>query len=302
MTSVELAPLTRQHGPTCPLCGSAHAAYTFSERGYKLQRCQQCDLFYVWPYPEQSMQRARVETYAYENLAISSPETYRRSQAYYYSTLFPKIRRFYTGARRVLDVGAGAGNLLRLLADEAPQAELHGIELNAERAAYVRRETRATIYETSILDFETPLRFDVVSLINVFSHVPVTRLFDTLVALLQPGGHLILKVSEMHATVRRSDYHDWEIPDHIQFLGMRTIAYLAQRWNLAVAMHERVSIADAMFTPARFAAPGRSKLRNGMKLAALKIPGALPVARSIYRAWKGERFYTSVVVLRRNPS
>jgi len=299
MSSIELASPAQQHVPACPLCGSTQSAYAFSERDYRLQRCQHCDLFYIWPYPEQIEQHTRVKTYDYENLDISTPETYRRSQTYYYNSLFPKIRSFYSGAKRVLDVGVGAGNLLQLLVEHAPQAELYGIELNAERAAYVRRQARATIYERSILDFETPLRFDVVSLINVFSHVPVTRLFDKLVALLEPTGYLILKVSEMQPTVTRSDYHDWEIPDHIQFLGMGTIDYLARRWGLSVALHERVLIADAMFTPTRFAAPGRSRLRNGMKRLAITVPFALPAARMAYKLWKGERFYTSLVVLQR---
>jgi SAM-dependent methyltransferase len=288
-----------QAPPVCPLCGSPQAVFAFAERGYRLQRCRDCDLFYIWPYPSAGEQHSRVRTYDYDNLTISTPETYRASQGYYYSTLFPKIARYYLGAARVLDVGVGAGNLLRLVAETNPRAELYGIELNAARAAYVRQTTSAQISEISILDYAPDVAFDVISLVNVFSHVPVSTLFDRLVALLAPGGRLILKVTEMRDTISRSDYHDWEIPDHIQFLGMRTIDYLAERWGLTLEWRERVPIADAMFTRARFAAPGRSGVRNSIKRLALSVPFALPLARRTYKLWKGERFYTSVVVFRR---
>ncbi|MCG8347247.1 MAG: class I SAM-dependent methyltransferase [Chloroflexales bacterium] len=284
----------------CPLCNFGGFESSFAERGYQLRRCMRCDLFYIWPYPSPSELQARVEHFDYENFSVIDPEGAYNAQSLFYQGLFPKFQSYCEQAQSVLDVGSGAGNLLKLINEVNPCAELFGVELNVQRAAFSRDLTQASICELSILELPENRTYDVITLINVFSHVPAAALFNKLSALMHENSRLILRVTEMQANVAKTDLHDWEIPDHIQFPGMRTIEHVAQNWRMEIEFHERVPIADVIFTRKRFAAVGKSRARNLLKRLALNIPFFLPLAKQAYKMMKGERLYSTVAVLRRN--
>jgi SAM-dependent methyltransferase len=282
----------------CPLCGSNVSEGKFWERKHQVRNCAECDLFYIWPYPSGDQLTARVKEYTYEGLKVQNAQSFWRSQVWYYKTLFPKLQPYFADARKVLDVGCGTGNLLELIAKRYPSLELHGVELNIARAEFARKLTDAHIYNISVLELPEDNTYDVITMINVFSHIPVRDLMDKVYRLIAQRGCLIIKTSEMKKNIVKSDMYDWGIPDHIQWLGMRTIDWIAHTWNFDIEWHERVPIADVIFTGDRFAAPGRSRLRNLLKQFALHVPFSLAFARYLYKVWKGERIYSSLIVLR----
>ena len=298
MSTASLA-LAAAASAVCPLCGHTAFADAFGERGYRLRRCTRCDLFSIHPYPTPAELAARVASYAYEDFDVIDPDGAFTAQAFFYRSLWPTIRPFFLPARTVLDVGAGAGNLLSLVREASPLAMRFGVELNHQRADYLRRRTSAQIFETSILDLPEDRTYDAIALINVFAHVPAAPLMQKLAALMHADSHLVVRVTEMKDSVARSDVHDWEIPDHIQFPGMRTFETAARRFGMRIVFHQRTPIAEMIFTRDRFAAPGKSRLRNTLKRAALLVPGFLPAARAGYTLLKGERLYSSVIVLRK---
>ncbi len=71
-------------------------------------------------------------------------------------------------------------------------------------------------------------RFDVVSLINVFSHIPDFRDFGAqLRERLNPGGHLFLETGNGGDLERRADYPDrLYLPDHLVFIGVEQMRRL----------------------------------------------------------------------------
>lgn len=80
---------------------------------------------------------------------------------------------------------------------------------------------------------QTPLseigeRFDVISLINVFSHIPDFRDFGAqLKARLNPGGWLFLETGNGGDLERRADYPDrLYLPDHLVFIGVEQMRRL----------------------------------------------------------------------------
>ena len=78
------------------------------------------------------------------------------------------------------------------------------------------------IYQVPIEEFPRDKKFDVISMINVFSHVPYfDRLYQSIHSLLNENGKVILKTGELRSDVRKQDIFDWGIPDHVHFLGAR---------------------------------------------------------------------------------
>jgi cyclopropane fatty-acyl-phospholipid synthase-like methyltransferase len=198
----------------------------------------------------------------------------------------------------VLDVGCGTGRLLELIAGQ-PEIERVGIELNRSRAEFARRISRCEIHEVPIEKFECRQPFDVIFMMNVFSHVHIDPFFSAVHRLLQDQGKLILKVGEVTRTVSKHATHDWGIPDHLHFLGMRTASILAQKYGFRITRHDRWPHSQELFAASTWQAPGRSRLRNLVKRTVAGVPGALPVLAKAYELWHGQTIYTSLIVMQK---
>lgn len=99
------------------------------------------------------------------------------------------------GESRVLEIGCGTGNVLRVLEESCPGATLVGLELFPDGLRFARERTRAALVCGQIehLPFSRP--FAVIGLFDVLEHIP-----DDVAALghvrdlLAPGGALMLTV------------------------------------------------------------------------------------------------------------
>ncbi|MFC1975742.1 class I SAM-dependent methyltransferase [Chloroflexota bacterium] len=284
---------------SCPLCKSNESRYCFSERGYKLLSCNTCDLFYIDPYPENVHEH--VQKYDYDNLEILNPNRHYQTEIQLQKMYFELIAQELDEATTLLDVGCGTGHFLERL-QNYPNLYRAGIELNKDRAAMARKKAGCDIFQIPIEEFNVEVRFDVVTMTNVLSHIPdFERLFGKLRAILTPHGKLILKVGEMKKNVAKSDVFDWQIPDHLHFLGLNTIDYICQDFNFKIRKHRRIPLSQDMFSPVYFKSPGRSKIRNIIKNLLVYTPFALPTLAKIYDIRTGQRIYSSFIVLEMVP-
>ncbi len=280
----------------CPLCKSNQSQYCFSERDYQLLACNTCDLFFIHPYPGEVHER--VKEYDYDDLEILNPERHYQAEVQLQKMYFGLIAQELDGVNSILDVGCGTGHFLERL-NTYPNLYRVGIELNKSRAAIARQKAGCDIFQIPIEEFEPKKIFDVITMINVLSHISdFDRLFGKLRAILAPGGKLILKVGEMKKNVEKGDVFDWQIPDHLHFLGLNTIDCICQKFNFKVHKHQRVPLSQDMFSPVYFKSPGRSKVRNAIKSLLAYTPLALPAIAKIYDMRTGQRTYSSFVVLK----
>ncbi len=286
--------------PHCPLCKSEEHEYCFSERGYKLLTCKSCNLFYINPYPEITEVHDRVPSYNYDHLDILKPELHYQASVQFQSRYFDLITQSIENAKSVLDVGCGTGHFLERLGQKNSQIYRVGIELNQERADFARTKANCDVFQIPVELFDQKARFDAITMLNVLSHIPnIENLFEKIREILTKDGKLVLKVGEMKNTVQKGDVFDWQLPDHLHFLGLNTINYICQKFNFKVYQHHREPLSKEMFSPMYFQAPGRSKVRNGIKYFIASIPFALPTLAKIYDMQTGQRIYSSLIVLQK---
>jgi SAM-dependent methyltransferase len=93
----------------------------------------------------------------------------------------------------VLDVGTGMGYLLAAFAEELPQYDRVGYDLNDEKEALIRANGATDFYSGSLEDI--PRKFDLITLNHVLEHLfdPV-RVLKQASALLKPDGYLAVIV------------------------------------------------------------------------------------------------------------
>jgi SAM-dependent methyltransferase len=285
--------------PVCPLCGSSNGKSMFTQRGHTLIACDVCELFFIYPYPRDiDHHHEAVSDYAYEELEVLGIQRQYQNEILFYTRFFDLVDKECSDASVILDVGCGCGHLLERLASHR---NLHraGIELNRERAAMARKVARCEIFEVPIEDFRSPTHFDVVILMNVFSHVPaIDRLFEKLRSILTERGRVILKTSEMKDDVRESAVSDWAFPDHIHFLGMKTLEYICRRHGFQIQTHLRNPLSKERFAPYTWKMKGRSAFRNVIKGSVVRVPFALPALARYYDLVHKQSMYSSFMVLR----
>jgi len=283
--------------PVCPLCENREHEFCFSDSGYDLLACTQCGLFFIDPYPKAGAVRERVSRWKPAQSSHVTPERHYRASLDGYSRHFPFIQGECQGAKSVLDVGCGTGRLLELLGQESAIHRV-GIELNADRAAFARSLLDCEVFQVPVEEFQYPSRFDVITMVNVLSHVPrFDRLFSSIRSLLTDNGKLIIRTGELEPGIKRRACSNWGIPGHMHVLGVNTAEFIADKFGFDVVRHARQPLSVNRFSRGKWKAPGRTPLEGLLKQAVVMTPFALPLLRRTYDALYGKRIHSSFLVM-----
>ncbi|HVB85820.1 MAG TPA: class I SAM-dependent methyltransferase [Candidatus Dormibacteraeota bacterium] len=282
----------------CPLCRSTSSAHAFSDGGCELRVCNNCELFFVHPYPRAPEQHQRVSSGEYPGIELLDCARRYQGERFYYDRHFGPIAEETGGATSILDVGCGTGNLLERFA-ALPKCYRLGIELNPAAAHLARRVAGCEILELPFEEFRGDRRFDAITMVSVFSHVSsFDGMFGSLRRALAPGGRVIMRTTEMSRRVSRWNQAHWGIPDDLHFLGLNTLGYLCAKYGFTIARHVRVPFEQELFQKSRWQQMGRSRWHNALKRAAVRIPGSLPAMQKFYAAALGQRLFVSFIVLK----
>jgi 2-polyprenyl-3-methyl-5-hydroxy-6-metoxy-1,4-benzoquinol methylase len=218
---------------TCPLCGSSRAAPLFRKRQIDYWRCEACTFRFATPEvnPNLTQTLDGYEAAYLQYLAADASD----------AANFASLRRWMEGfatleGKRLLDVGAGSGKLVRFL--RGCGIDAHGIE--PSRALFDRFLAGDTAFTRATLDelrASTPKTFDIVTAFDVIEHVPDPREFlRGVAALLEPGGTLFASTPDVDSAVATTFGRRWHFyySYHLSYLGPKTIARAAAPHGLRV--------------------------------------------------------------------
>ena len=287
--------------PVCPLCRSEEHRTCFALERWHLLRCGQCGLFHVDPYPATDAAAHDPVRETGDQTDGMPPERQRLYDVQFYKQHFAFIDRQCRTATSVLDVGCGTGQLLELLG-KYPGMKRVGIELNPRRATYAADATGCEIHQVPVERFDAAGPFDVITMINVLSHIrSFDDLFNSLGRLLTEGGKLILKTGELHADVGPGDVRDWGMGEHFHFQGIGTMDHLCRRYGFDLIGHQRIPHSREIFSRESFHTPGSTPARRIVKRIISRTPLALRTLAMLYDLRHGRRVFSSFFVLRRRP-
>lgn len=282
----------------CPLCYSRNYERRFSEKGYDLLVCQECELLYINPYPTDiDTRRTMVAEHSFEEIEILDANKHYLAEKQYYQSYWPFFEHECCDAKSILDVGCGTGHLLEKLI-KFPDLVRVGIELNSDRASLARKNSKCEIHQVPIEVFSCSRKFDVITIMNVLSHIPsFSELLTSVKSLMSEKGKLILKVGEFSKDVEKGDVFGWGIPDHMHFLGTKTINVICEKYDFDIIRHDRIPLSDEIFTRERFETRGRSRVRNAIKMIIARMPFALSQMKAFYDLRHKDKVFSSLFVL-----
>ena len=112
------------------------------------------------------------------------------------------IARLFTGVLphlapgyRVLEIGCGTGNTLRVLDRLSVDGLVIGVDLFGEGLRYAQTRVACPLVQADVSTLPFSGQFDVITLFDVLEHLPDdVHILQTLYAMLKPGGFLMLTV------------------------------------------------------------------------------------------------------------
>lgn len=262
----------------CPLCANDNGTPWAKENGYSTLRCGNCGLLYVSPRPsdDEINEANKVGVHRSEEGTLDVRARQQSSKVTYYQAIFSEMfgREFATRSTvDWLDVGAGYGEVVAAVQALAPAgSNVCGIEPMEPK---VRGAQALGLPVTSRKLDEVTEQFDVISLINVYSHIPDFLGFGAaLVAKLRPGGVLFVETGNVGDLKTRDEFPDkLYLPDHLVFSGVGQMRLTFEKLGLVLERHVEKSIdtplwclkagvKNALRGRLSIPLPGRSKFRT----------------------------------------
>jgi SAM-dependent methyltransferase len=250
-TKPESASATNVETIDCPLChGRSHTPWG-SENGYQCVKCSGCGLLYVNPRPcaEKIDHAVQMGNHPDEKLDVVGSRVAgkvaqnRRVIESMFGDLLKSGKPFSW-----LDVGAGFGELVEAVMQVAPTGCVcEGLEPMIPKAndAIARGLPMRTCYLNQV-----DRKYDVVSLIDVFSHIPDFGAFLADVKrVLNPGGEVLMKTGNAGDIGARTNFPGpLTLPDHLVFGGEDNIRRFLSEAGFDIVAIERHRIDGLVYS------------------------------------------------------
>jgi 2-polyprenyl-3-methyl-5-hydroxy-6-metoxy-1,4-benzoquinol methylase len=217
----------------CPLCGCTAAAPAFRKRDVDYWRCTRCTFRFATPdvNPNLTQTLSGYEE-AYLQYLGDDP-----SDAVNFESLCGWMEEFTAlEGKRLLDVGAGSGKLVRHLRGRGVDAK--GIE--PSRALFDRFLKDDPAFACATLDdLRAPegKAYDIITAFDVIEHVPdPVGFLHGIERLLEGTGTCFVSTPDVESLVARTFGRQWHFyyPYHLSYLGPRTLARAAAPSGLHV--------------------------------------------------------------------
>jgi SAM-dependent methyltransferase len=192
----------------------AHAAprFAFPKRGVDIYTCPTCGCIMA----DLDFAHEQYESANYYTMAFKTKAEIEGEWGFRWRYILGALKR-HTGARKLLDVGAGNGYFVYLARTEFGLSA-DGLEISAAEADYARATFGLELLRGDLSMVTGP--YDVITSFNVLEHVKQpTRLLKEMSAKLSPGGVLIVTTPNPSCIHRRlKGLHKWNMvcpPHHI---------------------------------------------------------------------------------------
>ena len=235
------SPTARHPVSACPVCDGRRLSYQFSVEGFRIVRCQDCELMLTGPQPsDHELGQIYGENYfLVENDAHGHRHVDELKQATADQYLDLLERYGIPSGARLLEVGCGHGDFLRQAVRRG--LKVTGVEYSAH-ACEVAREKLDGVGEVihgEIGDLPLPADldgFDACVLADVLERVRDPRAFLAAVrARLKPGGILFVATPTLDSWPARLLRNRWKEfqPEHLWYFKSSTLQTLLLRAGFA---------------------------------------------------------------------
>ena len=219
----------------CYNCGSHESTFYAEENGFSLVKCASCGLLYLRERPDDSeisQAHKQGRHTGRKELAVTGRFDGGKI-ATYLTVLEDMFRNGLDHQRTWLDVGCGHGEFM-LAVQQFSRGKViaKGTEPNEEK----QKSARERGLDVGYLDIEShEAKYDVVSLLNVYSHLPDPPAFlRSVKKLLNRGGELVLQTGDTADFSSDEHPRPFYLPDHLSFASETIVTDILRRLDFEI--------------------------------------------------------------------
>ena len=226
----------------CYNCGSGHSAFYAEENGFSLVKCSGCGLLFVENPPEAHEIAAAVRdgTYPGQRPLDVTGRFSRSAMRRYVAMLQDVFAGDLANKRTWLDVGCGHGEFVQALHDfSSGTIAVRGTEPNIHKVASARKRG------LNVSDFDIAShygKYDVVSMLDVYSHLPNPPSFiESLKRVLNPLGEILVQTGDAAGFSAADQFRPFGLPDHLSFASEEIVVSILKRLGFEIVQVRRYS-------------------------------------------------------------
>ena len=230
----------------CFICGVQAPFYT-RKNAYAYHRCPDCHLIFLHPLPSLKETEGVYDEEYFHGAAKGFGYIDYEKNKKPMKGAFVRSLRFVeklktTAAKRLLDIGASTGYLMRLAAERG--WETVGIEISSY-ATSCARKAGSDVHQGTLETVKLPPEsFSAITLFDVFEHFrdPLLSL-RTCHALLQHGGVLCINTPTADSVWARIFGREWHAilpPEHLFLFNRRNLTRLLRRTGFEVVLTTKI--------------------------------------------------------------
>jgi len=221
---------------SCYNCRPPDSSFYASENGFNLMKCCGCGLLYVNPRPNDEEIREAHELGEHGGArTLNVTETFVSSKIPTYLKVLSDI---YEDGRALagttwLDIGCGHGEFLCALKEFTKgKIVARGIEPNG----YKQQSARSRQLDVSYFDLDKhESKYDVISLLNVYSHLPdPIASLGNWKRLLNNNGEMLFETGDTANFPSADHYRPFCLPDHLSFPSEEIVLDVLRRVGFQV--------------------------------------------------------------------
>jgi SAM-dependent methyltransferase len=219
----------------CYNCQSDESTHYASENGFSLVKCNGCGLLFVERMPDPlEISQAHKQGLHRGNEAINVTGRFDPSKVPFYAGVLQELFGAAPGGIKAwLDVGCGHGEFIQAARNFCgANAEVVGSEPNIHKQKSAQKHGLNVGY----FDLEQHAQsYDVISILNVYSHLPNPPSFVNLLkSRLNPGGELILETGDTANLPCAQHPKPFYLPDHLSFASEKIVVDILVRSNFEI--------------------------------------------------------------------
>ena len=219
----------------CYYCGSERSTFYAEENGFSLVKCSKCGLLYVQERPDdeeiaQANKQGRHTGLKELNVtgAFDAGKIPR-----YKGILEDLFKGPFVNTSSWLDVGCGHGEFLLAVQQYSEGGvKVTGTEPNVHK----QRSAQEKGLKVDYFDIESHIKkYDVISLLNVWSHLPNPPAFlKSLMERLNPHGEIVIETGDTANFSAEENYRPFHLPDHLSFASERIVTGILTRLGFEI--------------------------------------------------------------------
>lgn len=218
----------------CYICGSAQNTFYAEENGFHLVKCNECGLLFVIDRPaDGDISQAHEQGLHRGDQSFSATGSYKLERVNWYKKVLVDLYgKKGLSQEKWLDVGCGHGEFMEAVQSLNSHMSVKGTEPNFEKQV----SARSRGLDVSYFDLQDHNeKYDVVSLLNVFSHLPDPPSFiDSITRILKPNGELIIETGDSAKLIPDDHYRPFYLPDHLSFASQEIVVSLLNSYGFEI--------------------------------------------------------------------